>query len=47
LLQSEEMKDLSSTMIRQKLKKGKELDESWVPKEVSKYLLENFNKLHQ
>jgi nicotinic acid mononucleotide adenylyltransferase len=47
LLQSEEMKDLSSTMIRQKLKKGEELDESWVPKEVSKYLLENFNKLHQ
>jgi hypothetical protein len=34
-------------MIREKLKKGQELDESWVPKEVSKYLLENFKNLHE
>jgi nicotinic acid mononucleotide adenylyltransferase len=46
-LDSEEMKDLSSTMIREKLKKGQELDESWVSKEVSKYLLENFKNLHE
>ena len=42
LIEHEEMKDISSTLIRDKLKKGELINEEIVHKDVAKFLLENF-----
>ena len=45
LLEHEEMKDVSSTLVREKLKNKEKIDESILHIDVTKYLMKNFDNL--